>query len=100
MPKIRYLYNSYQKSESIKIAKKLLVTACYFAQRSAPQRLCEKAQFLAADTAASCSTAIVAVGPVGILPPTSAVSVSFSAPPSLPPASPIYIPQTGGFEIT
>jgi hypothetical protein len=49
------------------------------------------------DNAADCSAAILAVGPVSILP---ADYVGFPALPGLPPASPIYIPQTGAFEIT
>jgi hypothetical protein len=43
------------------------------------------------------STASLAVEPAGTLP---ADYVGFPTLPGLPPASPIYIPQTGGFEIT
>src|SRR5207253_10181874 len=88
--KIRYLYYSYQKSESIKIAKKLLIRRVISRNIQRHNAFARMSQFVAADTATSCSTAILsatgrtrrgeAVGPVGILPPiTSAVRVGFSA---------------------
>jgi hypothetical protein len=71
---------------------------CYFAQGSAPQDLCRNPRFSGkTDRVAQRSAAILAVGPAGTLPTDY---VGFPTLPGLPPASPIYIPQTGGFEIT
>ena len=67
------------------------------ARFSASRPLLKSPIFRETDRVAQRSTASLAVGPAGTLP---ADYVGFPTLPGLPPASPIYIPQTGGFEIT
>jgi hypothetical protein len=73
------------------------LTRYFRARFSASRALPKSPIFREADRFAQRSTAILAVGPAGTLP---ADYVGFPTLPGLPPASPIYIPQTGGFEIT
>jgi hypothetical protein len=71
---------------------------CYFRARfSASRALLKFPIFREAQRVAQVWHSRLGGGPVGILP---ADYVGFPALPGLPPASPIYIPQTGGFEIT
>jgi hypothetical protein len=80
-----------------KLRKNRPVDLLFRARFSASRALLKSPIFGEADRVAQRCTAIVAVGAAGTLP---ADYVGFPALPGLPPASPIYIPQTGGFEIT
>ena len=79
-----------------KLRKNRPVDLLFRARFSASRALLKSPIFGEADRVAQRSTAILAVGTAGTLP---ADYVGFPAL-GLPPASPIYIPQTGGFEIT
>ena len=80
-----------------KLRKNRPAVLLFRARFSASRALLKSPIFGEADRVAQRSTADLAVGPPGTLPVDY---VGFSALPGLPPASPIYIPQTGGFEIT
>src|SRR5437868_1202972 len=69
----------------------------FCARFSASRPLLKSPIFREADRVAQRSTATLAVGPRVPCRPITSVFPTLSG---LPPASPIYIPQTGGFEIT
>jgi len=87
-----------QKRESIKIAKKPISRPVISRKVQRRKTFAKIPDFQGKPTESpSVAQASLAVRAAGTLP---ADYVGFRTLPGLPPASPTYIPQTGGFEIT
>src|SRR5438552_17792236 len=92
------IYDEHRKNANrSKLRKNRPADLLFHARFSASRALLKSPIFGEADRVAQRTTAILALASAGTLP---ADYVGFPALPGLPPASPIYIPETGGFEIT